>query len=370
MRVRTIKAVSLRNIDSLELNPGPGINVFQGKNAQGKTSILEGLYLLSTSKSHRNCSDSEIMKWGKRSCFVGAEVVTSERKFTVGITINVSKKSARVNGSPLARLSELIGKLSLVMSSPEDLYLIKGAPSLRRRYMDMILSSSDPPYLGALMQYNKGAKQKSALLRKNRNLARIDLDVWNEQLASSGAFIALRRAGFIDSLRKIAVKHHGILSGNAEELNIRYSSQIGDVNDHGLENIKSELSSLFARSIDKEIEKGRCLVGIQRDDLYISISGNDLRSYGSQGQQKTAALAMRMAERHVIHEKTGEMPVVLIDDLTSELDAQRVEQFISIIGAEGQTFITTTDASYIKGLFPDSVVFDVVNGKVKRHGSH
>ena len=370
MLVQSLVLRNYRNYSLLELSLDPGINIFLGANAQGKTNIIEALYYASLGRSHRTNADQELIRWEEPAASVqlqfarlGVQQVL-EFQFVRG-----KRRRIRLNGHPI-RLKELIGNLNTVLFSPEDLYLIKGAPAERRRFLDGEISQASPAYYHELMQYNRILQQRNNLLKKIRDHAAKPgmLDLWDPQLVASGVKIMLKRRAAVQKLNMLANLMQRRISGNRENLQAAYAI-------HGLEaaeNVKStnDLTSWYnkelARKRELDILRGTTSRGPHHDDLVLTVNGINLRAYGSQGQQRTGVLALKLAELEFLRSETGEYPVLLLDDVMSELDADRRQQLLAFIRREHiQTLITATDRAY----FPQGgmgVVYQVQAGQVTR----
>ena len=375
MYISQLSLTNYRNYTRLQQIFKPAPVLLQGQNAQGKTNLLEAIYFLSAITTPHARSDRQLLNWlsEKRDVlpFVRAEAWVERRDGTAQITVTIVKegdrfkKDVRLNGTK-KRAMDVIGTLNTVLFLPEDIALITGSPSVRRRYLDSVLCQIDREYCRALSQYNKIITQRNALLKElaeNRRSAD-QLDYWDEQLATAGALIITRRHDAILDLDTVARKKHRTLSDGQEGLRLHYapnfdphdrpkldyqiplitkdlpprttpSPPVADVRDA----FKSKLQSLRR----DEIVRGVTLAGPHRDDLHFLVDGVDINLFGSRGQQRTAALSTKLAEVSLMREKTDETPVLLLDDVMSELDASRRRQVIEMIEKNGQAFLTTTD---------------------------
>lgn len=347
MRVKRLRLRSFRNYQTLDLAPDANLTVLVGPNAQGKTNVLEALHLCCLGRSHRTSRDRELIRWGDETSAV--QVFTSQRDGTHEASVQLfrdakKKKIVRVGGSKVARIGELMGHLNGVLFSPEDLSIVKDGPGERRRFIDMELSQLRPSYFYALQQYVRALGQRNNLLReiaKNRSLLST-LDAWDQQLARTGAIIINSRRDYIARLSVEAAASHRAISGG-EELTIRYVSQ--------LESAQSVQEAFFERLQVTRAEDLRRLtstVGAHRDDLRFEIGGRDARIYASQGQQRTIVLSLKLAEIAAIEKERGETPVLMLDDVMSELDPRRREMLVERI-AGVQTLVTCTDQSDLAG---------------------
>ena len=334
MYISTLKLENVRNYDSLDLEFSPGTNLFYGDNAQGKTNILEAVYFCGTTRSHRTARDSELIRFGAQEAHLRMEM----NRETAAYRIDVHLKSGRakgiaINGVPIRKAQELIGLGHFVFFSPEDLGIIKNGPSERRRFLDMELCQLDRIYVSSLASYNRVLQQRNRLL-KDLSFRPQDmgtLDVWDEQLVRYGSVLIRSREKFVERLGEIIRPIHRKLSGGREELETGYEKNT-DI-DGFAENVRK------CREKDLLLKTTGC--GPHRDDLSFSVNGIDIRKYGSQGQQRSAALSLKLAEISLVKESTGDLPVLLLDDVLSELDTSRQRHLLDSIGSI-QTFITCT----------------------------
>lgn len=371
---------NFRNYEQLDLHFSAQKNLVIGGNAQGKTNILEGIYFLSTAKSHRTNQDNELIQHEKRWFYIKGKA-SSLNSSTVVEIINTfdDKKRIKINGKSQGRISSVIGKINTVMFSPEDLSLMKGTPSDRRRFLDILISRINPSYLRLLGEYQSTLKQRNELLKRIRDdkskSTKLDdsLDSWSILLAEFGSAIIKQRTLAISELSGIAAEMHKKLTGSHEELKIEYHSELLN------EKVKGDLTSInekfidnLRKLIDSDIKQGATSLGPHRDDLVFTIDSLDARKFCSQGQQRTGVLALKLANLELINSKIGEYPVVLLDDVTSELDEKRISFLFDLLSnIHVQTFLTATNLSngLLKKFFhlnkADYNIFFVNNGKVE-----
>ena len=349
MYIKEISLSDFRNIQEATVKLNKGINIFYGSNANGKTNFLESVYLCSTGRSHRTKNDKEMVRFGSSEAHV--------RLFLE----NKSKKGIAINGIPLKKSSELFGTLYTVIFSPEDLQLIKDAPSQRRRFVDIELCQISRVYCHTLQQYMKVLKHRNNLLKeiqKNPDLKET-LFAWDMQLAEYGEKIISFRKNFINNVSSKAAARHKQISSGGEELSIVY---VPSADENNLEN---KLRS----SIERDIFMGSTSYGPHRDDISFFINGNDVRIYGSQGQQRTAAICAKLAEIDIIKENTDTSPVLLLDDVLSELDKNRQHMLMDCIN-DVQTIITCTGIEdSVTNYTGDAFIFNVNNGVIKRENN-
>ncbi len=341
MFVKSITLQDFRNYDHLEISLAPGLNVLVGKNAQGKTNLLESIFLCAIGRSARTSKDKEMIAFGKHSAKVMTTLDNKGSKRTIEIYLfDNRKKAIKIGGVPILKMGELLGELNAVYFSPDELKLVKDSPQERRRFLDISLSQYDRNYFYALSKYNKILEQRNTLL-KSRNSVKETISIWDEQLAIVGAKVIEYRLQLVEQLTVIANRAQQYLTGNHEELQLSYSSIAGLEQD----NIKEQLLDQYAKTLEKDIELGYTTVGPHRDDLKIVVNGIDMRYYGSQGQQRTCALALKLAELEIFKQQRGEYPILLLDDVLSELDQTRREKLLQYV-TRLQTILTCTDFEY------------------------
>ena len=345
MKITRAQLTNFRSYEACELTPCGGVNVLLGDNGQGKTNVLEALYLCCTGRSHRTRQDRELIRWGADFAAVRAEAERRDGSHEVELVLPaLGRRRIRVAGQEVSRSGELMGHVTGVLFSPEDLRTVKDGPAERRRFVDMALSQIRPAYYYALQRYNRALKQRGEALKAiaAQPALMATLDRWDEQLASAGAELMRHRRAYIEKLSAVAGETHRGIADDRERLELKYlpSVTMGD-------DAQANLEALFgARETD--LRRLTTSVGAHRDDVLILVDGRDVRAYGSQGQQRTAALSMRLSELDVMKEALGEWPMLMLDDVMSELDPGRRRQLVSHL-AGIQTFITCTDAEDLAG---------------------
>lgn len=357
-----------RNYDALTLDSFGNVNLIIGRNAQGKTNLLEALLVLALTKSHRTSKDKELIAFGNNQAIVFAEV---EKKYgTVNLELQLSNmgKKAKINSLEQRKLSDFVGTLNAVMFAPEDLEIVKGTPGVRRRFLDMEIGQVQPSYLFHLQQYQKILLQRNNLLKqsfgKGPEILTM-LDIWNEQLAQHGVKIIKKRKQFIRKLQKWAQGIHEGITGGGEKLELSYIPSFGEADEEDEAVLLEQFMIKLSQTKDQEIRRGVTLCGPHRDDLAFYINGNEAQIYGSQGQQRTTALSLKLAEIELIHEEIGEYPILLLDDVLSELDPYRQTQLIETFQSKVQTFITATGIESINASrLQDASIFHVQEGQV------
>ena len=352
MQITELTLRSYRSYETLHLAFDPGVQIFLGANAQGKTNIIEALYYAAFGRSHRTSSDAELIRVGADGAHIGLSFrrhdVPGELSFTFA---RGARRRITYAGESL-RQRDLVGILPMVLFSPEDLFLVKGAPALRRRYLDAELSQASPAYYGELLRYTRILKQRNAVLKdiRERLAAPEDLSPWDAQLARSAAYIVTRRIAAVAQLGALSARVQAVLAAG-EELALAYEIAGAGSEDFAEDDMTESLhlwyNKMLCEGRARDIARAATGVGPHLDDLVLRVGGMSLRSYGSQGQQRTGALALKLAELFYLQENIGEAPILLLDDVMSELDTDRRRALLDFIRHEHiQTFITATDAAY------------------------
>lgn len=364
MIIKSLELSDFRNYESLCINFDRGVNILFGDNAQGKTNILEAIYVSATTKSHKSSKDKDIINFEKEEAHIRTYLEKDEIETRVDMHLRKSKtKGIAIDGLKIKKAAELLGLLNVVFFSPEDLSIIKNGPAERRRFIDMELCQLDNFYLYNLNNYNKIVNQRNKLLKDlyyNPTL-KDTLTIWDSQLVSYGSKIIERRIQFIEQINGIINEIHSNLSGGKETLRIEYEPNIT------IDSYEKELNY----SQDKDIKLKQTTVGPHRDDISFMVkkAGEekeiDIRKYGSQGQQRTAALALKLSEIELVRKVTKDTPVLLLDDVLSELDSNRQNYLLNSIG-DIQTIITCTGLDeFVNHRFEINKVFKVTNGVVE-----
>lgn len=371
MRVSRLDLFDFRNYAALHLEPGTGLNLLVGPNAQGKTNLLEALYVLATTKSARASRDGEMVRFGADACRILAEVSREKAgdvhlEMAIGAptaAIGGERKIVKVNHGKQARVTELIGNFNAVLFSSVDLDIVRGEPEERRRFLNYEIAQVSPRYVLALGAYRRALEQRNRLLKDVRwgHVGVDSLDAWTAQIVEHGSKLIERRRAYLDKLSAHAAAVHQALTDGAETLVLEYAPSFrldtGLTNPVTAEEVAERFLEALAAMRRDEIARGSTLLGPQRDDIIFRIGSDlentvDAKTYGSQGQQRTVALSLRLAERQLIEEMVGEPPVVLLDDVLSDLDERRRAQIFALALGGGQTFLTTTDL----GAIPADVV--------------
>ncbi len=333
-------------------------NIFYGDNAQGKTNILESIYLCGTTKSHRGTKDRDLIRFGEEESHIEAVVEKNSVPFKIDIHLKKnSPKGIAINKIPIKKASELFGIINIVFFSPEDLNIIKNGPAERRRFVDLELAQLDKVYLSDLTNYNRIINQRNKLLKDCYNQEELldTLSVWDMQLAHYGNKIINRRNKFISQLNEIIEKVHNQLTGNKENIKVYYEPSIGNLS----------LEESILKNREKDIRFKSTSVGPHRDDICIMTNGIDIRKFGSQGQQRTAALSLKLAEIELVKMVIGDTPILLLDDVLSELDKHRQNYLLDSI-KDIQTLITCTGLDdFVNNRFAINKTVHVEKGQIK-----
>ena len=352
MWVENLTINNFRNYENLEINFNKNINIFYGENAQGKTNIIEALFLFGIGKSFRTSKDSELIKFGEKSANLEINFKKSDREGNIKINLE-NKKNIYLNKIKLKKLSSLLGNIHVVIFNPDDINILKGGPENRRKFLDIMISQLRPKYMYTYSLYKKTLEERNNYLKKiklenaNENM----LEIWDEQLIKYGKIISEYRKEFIEKIKNKIKKIHDNITGNKEEIKIEYLTDCLD---------EKKYKELLNQRRKLDIIKGYTTRGIHRDDFQIFINNILVNVYGSQGQHRTAVLSLKISELQVINDEIGENPILLLDDFMSELDEKRRKSLIENI-KNTQVIITCTDKMNLE----NGKLFYVENGQVK-----
>lgn len=388
MKALTLKAKNYRNIKELVINPDPGINLIYGDNAQGKTNLIEALWLFTGCKSFRGSKDSELVAFGEERADLEFEFYAGGREQNAEIVIE-KKRSGTLNGVKMQSVREMIGVFRAVAFSPVHLNIVKGSPEERRKFIDMAVAQSKPLYAKILSGYNRVLKQRNMLLKSLYSAPSLadTLDVWDEKLASYGADIIIYRYEYTCQLKKEAVKIYEGLSSNREEFTFEYVPTIRNISsaEDGMSEIKSDRGKIsfkengnpdyeeikrrlymnLLKHRNDDISNGTTSFGPHRDDFEIKVNSVSARSFGSQGQQRSCALALKLGEAEVLKNITDTSPVILLDDVMSELDPSRQDYILNRI-KDKQVFITCCDSTPALNMCAGKI-FEIKDGEVREY---
>jgi len=360
MHIKYLQLKNFRNYNELVIEFNKGTNVFVGDNAQGKTNILEAIYYCSLAKSHRTNKDKELINWNGSDAYIKLYVCKTRLDKKIEIKIfKEGKKGVNINSIKILKMSELVGNFNVIMFSPEDLNIVKESPSYRRKFLDIELCKLSRKYYYNLTQYKKVLNERNLAIRKWNTDSDI-IDVYDKQLSEFGAIIIRDRMNYIEKLNRLGKVIHSNITSKSEIIEIKYLTPIKQ-----LDNIEENFYLLLCKNRKRDIETRTTSIGPHRDDFSIDINDIDARIFGSQGQQRTCVLTIKFGALEIIKELTGEYPVLLLDDVLSELDTKRQEYILNSI-KEVQTLITCTGVNNIrKYLNAESRIFEVMSGELK-----
>ena len=359
MYIKEIELKDFRNYKELRTSFSKNVNIFLGNNAQGKTNLLEGIYLNAMAKSFKTTKDKELIRFGEEFCKIKTIAFFDDDEHSTEIVINKEgKKGVKLDGVKINRTSELLERIFIIIFSPEDLKIVKDEPEKRRKFIDRELCQIKPGYYNDLNNYKRVLKQRNTYLKEDRIEISI-LDIWDHELARYGSKVIARRNEFIKRINEISKEIHKNISGGKENLELNYEPNISFSSE-----LESDFYEIISSNRNDDIRNRTTGRGPHKDDLKISADGIDLRKYGSQGQQRTAALSLKLSEIKLIEEEMGEKPILLLDDVLSELDNDRQNFLIHSLGGN-QLFITTTDISgKVARQLPEGKVFKITAGQI------
>ncbi|MCR5655499.1 MAG: DNA replication/repair protein RecF [Lachnospiraceae bacterium] len=358
MVITSLELTNFRNYDSLKIDFDKGTNILYGDNAQGKTNVLEAIYFSATTKSHKGSKDKEAVNFNCEEAHIRTNLSKGQMDYRIDMHLRKNKtKAIAINGQKCKKAAELLGLLNVVVFSPEDLSIIKSSPAYRRNFVDRELCQINKSYLFNLDQYNKIVNQRNKLLKDyyNNPDLKSTIGVWDEQLLDYGKKIIETRREFVKKLNDIIYDIHYRLSGQKEELTVIYEPNV----------LEEDYEKSLSYGIERDLRMKNTGTGPHKDDFGFMVNSIDIRKYGSQGQQRTAALSLKLAEIEILKNITGDTPVLLLDDVLSELDSSRQNLLLNNIGGV-QTIITCTGLDdFIDHRFEINKVFKVVNGSIE-----
>ncbi|WP_210367582.1 DNA replication/repair protein RecF [Bacillus sp. REN3] len=370
MYIEDLKLKNYRNYPELEIPFENKVNVILGENAQGKTNVMESIYVLAMAKSHRTSNDKDLIRWDEEYAKIEGRIIKSSGSLPMQLVISKKGKRARVNHLEQRKLSQYVGNMNVVMFAPEDLHLVKGSPQVRRRFIDMEIGQVSPVYLHEMSQYNKILQQRNHYLKQLQIKKSTDmtmLEILTEQFIQSAAKIVEKRFEFLKLLEKWALPIHQGISRGLESLEIVYKPSADVSEGDDLSKMIAVYEEKFAKVKNREIDRGTSMFGPHRDDLQFFVNGRDVQTFGSQGQQRTTALSVKLAEIELIQAEIGEYPILLLDDVLSELDDYRQSHLLNTIQGKVQTFVTTTSVDGIDHqTLKEAAAFRVEAGNMAR----
>ena len=374
MKINKIYAVNFRNYGACNLDFSSMINVFYGQNAQGKTNILEAIFYSAFGMSHRPFTEEDLLKLGCKEMAVGVEYDSFSGLHEIKIKkfqqLGRNKKEIFLDGAKV-KPKEHYGSLNAVMFSPEDLQLVKGEPSLRRRFFDMQIAQTDPIYYDLLVKYNRVVQQRNKLLKEIRDNegSSTQLQPWNKEFIALATAIAKKRQLALEKLKVIAGEIYASITGNKEILTIKYELKANNGELLYPENDFEDWEIFYTQKLAEreriDILRGNTGIGPHRDDIVLLLNDMSLKSFGSQGQQRSGALALKLSQLEYVRREIGEFPILLLDDVMSELDNSRRAQLLMFIDGKVQTFITVNDRELIPELVGNNY-FEIVQGSVRK----
>jgi len=362
MLLNNISIRRFRNIERADIEFGSRFNIFHGKNGQGKTNFLEAIFYLGTLKSFRHARQAEMIAWEQPAAAIACAVTDNDLRHELSVSFESHSKQIKLDGKKASRLTEYCNVLSVVAFSPDELIMVSGSPEQRRRYLDRAIFSSNAEYLKVYHNYFRVLKQRNQLLQQRGYAA---IDAWSEQLVETGTKLITIRYNYLLELAKLFSGFYGIISASDESGRLCYHANSLD----GLldpAEIKSRFYLALTASSRQERERGTTVVGPHRDDLGFFLNGKPIKQHGSQGQQKSFVLALKMAEIEYLLRKNGTLPIFLLDDMTAELDSSRIAHLLEyLLQKEMQVFITTTDPATVR--LPETIAcsaFPIVGGRL------
>ncbi len=358
MKIESLKIHNFRNYADQSVNFDDKVNVFIGKNAQGKTNLLESIYYCCIGRSFKSCKDKDLVKWGEESSSI--KLCGSRKYRELEIEINLfksQKKSIKINSLPIRKMGELIGEINIVFFSPQELKLVRESPEERRKFMDIDICQNNKRYFYQLARYEKILANRNKLLKNSQTIETVKetIDIWDRALVQSAKFIAFEREKFVGQITPYAQKAHSYISGGKENLTLQYKCGCGVNLD---EKFETNMDKLLKKNLEKDYKLGYTTIGVHRDDIDIFLNDVEVKAFGSQGQQRTVALSLKLAELENMYNINGEYPVLLLDDVFSELDLDRQKRLLKFVNRT-QTFITCTDEKQISGK-----IYNITNGKI------
>ena len=374
MKIKSLKLLYFRNYLSTNIDAHPSLNVLVGNNANGKTNIIESIFCLALGKSYRTKSDSECIMFGETATAMSCIVNKNNRELDIMLGINNKGKSAKIAGIKKTKLTDFVGELNVVLFSPEDLQIVKGSPALRREFMNREFYQFSRIYHKYYLMYQHLLKQRNSYLKDMRKNPKDEmslayLETLTSQLAKVALYITKERVSFVQDISKLTYKNMLNISNGQETLKIKYKSSvldalnIAEIIDESF--TEENLTKVMMKKSFDDIMRGSTKIGPQHDDLEFYINDLDAKMYASQGQQRSIVLSLKLAEINYLKEKTGTYPVLLLDDVLSELDKNRQLKLLDAINENVQTFITTPSISDIKeDLLKKAKVFNIENGNI------
>lgn len=368
MVLNNITLINFRNYNKVSIDFSKNINILIGDNAQGKTNILEAIYVLAITKSHRSLNDINLIKDGKDFCKLKGKIKTNDISRNLEFFLSNKEKKVSINSKQIRRLTDYISNFNIILFTPDDLELIKGSPGLRRKFLNVEIGQLDNNYLNILNDYNRLLKTRNEYLKiniKKKNLNDDYLNVLTDKMIEKAIYIYKKRFEFIKELNKYVKSIYYDVTKNGD-LYIKYIHNL-NINEFDVNKVKKILYDKYKQNLEKEKILGITLFGPHKDDMMFKLNNNDIKIYGSQGQQRSCILSIKLSEINIFKDKTGENPIVLLDDVFSELDDMKKNNLIKYFNDDIQIVITTTDLNQIKEeLLDGSFIYKITNGNIER----
>ncbi|KRW91165.1 DNA replication protein RecF [Alicyclobacillus tengchongensis] len=363
MQLHNLSLLNFRNYEEQSLTFSPEVNVFCGENGQGKTNALEAMLLLAVGKSHRTNKDRDMVRWVADTATITCDIECRTGSRSLRLELGGNGRKAYINRLQLGKMTDFIGHFQVVLFAPEDLQLVKAGPRERRRFLDVELGQTQPLYLHHLTHYNRTLVQRNRLLKDGASDPTLYMS-FDAQLAHHGAHILHRRLRFLEDLQRYAKQIYEEISEGREEFTFRYASSVGEVHEGlSIDEIAERVEQALASKHSTDMRMGYTSVGPHRDDLRLYLNGQDVQSFASQGQQRTIALALRLAEIDFMYQELGEYPVLLLDDVLSELDDRRQRNLVLSMSRKVQTMIKTPSLYHLERELADGArLFRVASG--------
>ena len=338
MQIKTLRLHNYRSYSDRTFNFDDGLNILVGENAQGKTNVIEAIFFAVIGKSFKTAKEKDVIRWGQESGYLCGEFAKKYRDVKIELFFDTKhKKSVKIDDVGIKKIGELMGATNAVFFSPDELKLVKESPEERRRFMNIDISQTNKRYFYLIGRYDKVLANRNKLLKSSKdiNVIKQTIDIWDRALSDLAEKIAAERKKFVDELAPLARSAHQYISDGKEDIVIKYVSSFD-------EDYAEKMNKALQKNLEKDFKLGYTTVGVHRDELDIFLNGTEVKNFGSQGQQRTVALSMKLAELEIIKNRTGEYPILLLDDVFSELDANRRKKLLKFT-ARTQTIITCTE---------------------------
>lgn len=366
MRILEASLLNFRNLTEVQLVFSPSVNFITGRNGQGKTNLLEALNYITLGRSFRGTPDRDLIRFdaqGAHARIVAMDHCGQPTEIEYGLD-RTGPGKIHIDGQRLQRRVDLVGRIVAIVFDPQTVDLVRGGPEIRRRFLDQAISSLDPEYFDTLRKYNQAVKQKNSLLREHRRWGtnvRDDLEAWNREMVKYAAPIIGKRTEFLRESTPLTQEAHQALTDRTDGLDLLYQSGVtGSENTHEIDQLYKEIAQVFDYILESESKRGRCLAGPHLDDFSVQLDGVDLRSFGSRGETRSAAIALKLAQGRLVRKKSGAHPILFFDDIFSELDSFRSKRLQEMTSPTHQVFVATARDDDIRHWSPDNVAHWIV----------